>query len=258
MKTMKSNNTDNIIEIINISAGYNSSRVLENVNLTVNPNDFIGIIGPNGGGKTTLVKVILGLIKPKSGRLLYKGKPAVDLVSIGYLPQIHKIDYKFPITVWDTVLSGLADSKKLYRKFSKEDKALAERLLDNLGIGKLKHRPVGELSGGQLQRVFLCRAIISNPEVLILDEPNTYVDNHFEGELYEHLKRLNENMAILIVSHDIGMISTYVKTIACVNKQLHYHASNIISQEQLLAYNCPIQLITHGDVPHTVLHQHNH
>ena len=246
-----------LIELQNISAGYNGERVLENVTLDVFPNDFIGVIGPNGGGKTTLVKVILGLLKPKKGRVLYNASSNPNSVSTGYLPQIHKIDFKFPITVWETVLSGLINPGRMIKRFTAKDRSKAQAILENMGLTDLKNRPVGELSGGQLQRVFLCRAIISDPEVLILDEPNTYVDNHFEGELYERLKKLNDTMAILIVSHDLGMISAYVKTIACVNKQLHYHKSNVISQEQLAAYNCPIQLITHGDVPHTVLHQHN-
>ncbi|MCB0804180.1 MAG: ATP-binding cassette domain-containing protein [Bacteroidales bacterium] len=250
--------TQILIALNKITAAYNGKVVLENVNLTVRSNDFIGIIGPNGGGKTTLVKVILGLLKPLRGKVHYKGDPDPGKISIGYLPQIHKIDYKFPITVWDTVLSGLISDKRLVGNFPKENQNKAANLMAELGIGTLSNKPVGELSGGQLQRVFLCRAIISNPDILILDEPNTYVDNKFEGELYETLRKLNDRMAILIVSHDVGMISAYVKTIACVNRELHYHESNIISQEQLLAYNCPIQLITHGDVPHTVLHKHEH
>lgn len=127
-----------------------------------------------------------------------------------------------------------------------------------MGIEHLFRKPVGELSGGQMQRVFLCRAIITSPKLLILDEPNTFVDNQFEADLYETLKILNERMAIMIVSHDVGTISYYVKTIACVNKYLHYHPSNIITEQQLVAYGCPIQIITHGDIPHTVLKKHNH
>jgi zinc transport system ATP-binding protein len=117
---------------------------------------------------------------------------------------------------------------------------------------------IGELSGGQMQKVLLARAIVASPRLLILDEPNTFVDNKFEGELYEILVQLNKDMGIIIVSHDIGTISTYIKTIACVNRGLHYHKSNQISEEQLASYNCPIKLITHGEVPHTVLKKHNH
>jgi zinc transport system ATP-binding protein len=144
------------------------------------------------------------------------------------------------------------------KKYSRRDKELASQMMDKMGIANLKDKTIGELSGGQMQRVFLCRAIISSPKLLILDEPNTFVDNKFEGELYEHLRELNKTMAIILVSHDIGTITTYVKTIACVNREFHYHRSNVITQKQLSAYNCPIQLITHGDMPHTVLKKHDH
>jgi zinc transport system ATP-binding protein len=127
-----------------------------------------------------------------------------------------------------------------------------------MGVAHLRDKSIGQLSGGQMQRVFLGRAIISEPRLLILDEPNTFVDNKFEHDLYELLHQLNHKMAILMVSHDVGTITTHVKTIACVNRNLHYHKSNIITQSQLTAYNCPIQLITHGDVPHTVLGEHHH
>ncbi len=178
--------------------------------------------------------------------------------SIGYLPQINFIDKKFPISVRDVVLSGFMEKEKLINKFTTEEKQTALSLMENMGISHLKKKPIGELSGGQLQRVFLSRAVVSSPELLILDEPNTFVDNRFESELYEKLKELNKSMAILIISHDVGMISPYVKTIACVNKELHYHDSNVISEKQLQDYNCPIQLITHGEVPHTVLGKHVH
>lgn len=147
--------------------------------------------------------------------------------------------------------------KSFFSRYSQADKIRVDELLHKTGIEHLKNRVIGELSGGQMQRAFLCRALISKPQLLILDEPNTYVDNKFEGELYNLLKELNKEMAIVIVSHDLGTISSYVKSIACVNRQLHYHPSNIISQEQLAGYNCPIQLITHGHVPHTVLKNHN-
>lgn len=247
-----------LIEIKDIEAGYSGEIALSAVNLKIYENDFIGIIGPNGGGKTTLVKVILGLIKPFKGEVINKLNGTNENKSIGYLPQINFIDKKFPISVKDVVLSGFMDKGKLINKFTKEEKQTAMALMENMGISHLKNKPIGELSGGQLQRVFLSRAVVSSPKLLILDEPNTFVDNRFESELYEKLKELNKSMAILIISHDLGMISPYVKTIACVNKKLHYHDSNVISEKQLKEYNCPIQLITHGEVPHTVLGKHIH
>lgn len=251
---------EKIVELKNIVAGYDDEVILKNVNLTIFQNDFIGVIGPNGGGKTTLVKVIIGLLKPVSGEIIYNpdGNTGNSGKLIGYLPQINKTDRKFPITVIDVVLSGLADGKNILRKTSKAEKEKAFEILNRSGIAHLAKKNIGELSGGQLQRVFLCRAIIADPKLLILDEPNTYVDNQFESELYKALKELNQKMAIMIISHDVGTITYFVKTIACVNRGLHYHTSNVISQEQLAAYNCPIQIIAHGDIPHTILKQHKH
>ena len=140
---------------------------------------------------------------------------------------------------------------------SAEINTKTEQLLEEMGISNIREKAIGELSGGQMQRVFLCRALLSDPRVLILDEPDTFVDNRFEGELYQKLLQLNKQMAIVLVSHDMGTISSYVKTIACVNGNLHYHKSNIISQEQLESYNCPIQIISHGDIPHTILKHHH-
>jgi zinc transport system ATP-binding protein len=248
-----------ILEIKDVTAGYDDEVVLRDINLVINENDFIGIIGPNGGGKTTLLKVILGLIKPYRGVVRFNDDlRKKTFQSVGYLPQINMIDTSFPITVIDVVLSGLMSREGILSRYSGKQKELAENLLDQMGILYLKKKNIGELSGGQLQRVYLCRAIISSPSLLMLDEPNTFVDSRFETDFYGILKRLNREMAIIVVSHDVGTISWYVKTIACVNGNLHYHPSNIITQEQLASYNCPIQIITHGDVPHTVLEIHKH
>lgn len=245
---------EQLLELKNVSAGYDKNIVLSDVNMRVYDRDFIGVIGPNGGGKTTLVKVILGLLKPLKGEITYCENTRNF---IGYLPQINKIDSKFPITVYDVILSGLMSQNQLITSFNKLNKQKADELLEQIGITHLKKKPIGELSGGQMQRVFLCRALISSPRLLILDEPSSFVDNKFEHELYGLLHELNKLMAIIIISHDVGTITSYVKTIACVNKALHYHHSNIITEEQLADYNCPIQIITHGHVPHTVLEHHH-
>jgi len=247
-----------LVELKSVSAGYGDEPALKDVNFSVYKQDFIGVIGPNGGGKTTLVKIILGLIKPFAGTVVSANDGGQANGFIGYLPQISQIDRRFPITVRDVVLSGLMSRQSHFNRYNRHDKELALGLLAQMGVAHLENKTVGELSGGQLQRVFVCRAIISAPRLLILDEPNTYVDNKFESDLYELLRKLNESMAIIIVSHDVGTISVYVKTIACVNTYLHYHESNIITEEQLVRYNCPIQIITHGDVPHTVLEKHHH
>jgi len=247
---------DSLLKIENLSFGYDKIPVLENVNFEVFEQDFIGVIGPNGGGKTTLLKAILGLIKPEKGQIIFGKHLQGRKKAIGYLPQVRYIDKKFPITVIDVVMSGsIMVGKTLSQKAIRNK---AEALLDEMGLISIKNKAIGELSGGQMQRVFLCRALISDPKLLILDEPDTFVDNRFEGELYEKLKHINKDVAIILVSHDVGTITSYVKTIACVNGNLHYHRSNKITQEQLNDYNCPIQIISHGMVPHTVLEIHDH
>jgi zinc transport system ATP-binding protein len=245
-----------LLEMQSLSASYDANIVLQEINFMVNENDFIGVIGPNGGGKTTLLKVILGLIKPLKGRIVFN----FDLIngnSIGYLPQISTGDANYPVTVTDVILSGLMIRKKILSRMSASDKKRALEVADELGLSGMEYSSLSELSGGQLQRVFLGRAIIGNPKLLLLDEPGNFVDSTFENDFYEKLKELNKRMAILMVSHDIGIISSHVKSYACVNRELHYHPSSEISNEQLLAYGCPIQLITHGEVPHTVLKTHN-
>ena len=244
-----------LVKIEDLCVGYDKVPILENANLEIFEQDFIGVIGPNGGGKTTLLKAILGLLKPFSGSISFRKDLDGKKKPIGYLPQVRHIDRKFPITVFDVVRSGsimegAAKSKSVIKE-------RVEQLLNEMGVADIRNKAIGELSGGQMQRVFLCRALLSSPKLLILDEPDTFVDNRFEGELYERLRNLNKEIAILLVSHDVGTISSYVKTIACVNGDLHYHPSNRISQEQLDGYNCPIQVITHGEVPHTVLKHHH-
>ncbi len=232
-----------IIQINNLSAGYNKIPVIRHVNLKVFNNDYIGVIGPNGGGKTTLLKVISGLLQPLSGSIVFDPELS-DKKSIGYLPQIKNIDKKFPITVFDVVRSGLMLNRG--KENTVKEKQKVTEILEESGIAGISKKAIGELSGGQMQRVFLCRALISNPKILLLDEPDTFVDNTFEGELYEKLQLLNEKMAIILVSHDVSSISGHVKTIACMNGGLHYHPENQITQEQLDNYNCPIRLVSHA------------
>jgi len=243
-----------LIRISNMDVAYHSQLVLSNISLSVYENDFMGIIGPNGGGKTTLVKAILGLLKPQKGTIEH----ALGKSEIGYLPQGNQVDESFPITVREVIASGLEHGLKIKFRRKKEIHLKVEEALERVGMTTLGSRPVGELSGGEFQRTMLARAIISSPKLLVLDEPDTYVDNRFETELYSLLKELNEEMTILLVSHDIGTISPYIKTIACVNRDLHYHSSNEISEEQLKVYNCPIEIITHGTVPHRVIKEHIH
>ena len=246
----------NLLEMHSISVAYEDNIALQDVDFIVNESDFIGVIGPNGGGKTTLLKVILGLIKPVKGKIIFNSK-LIDGNSIGYLPQISTGDVNYPVTVTDVILSGMMIRKKIISRMSATDKNKAKEIIRELGLSGMEHSSLNELSGGQLQRVFLGRAIIGDPKLLLLDEPGNFVDSTFENDFYEKLRVLNKRMAILMVSHDIGIISSHVRSYACVNKKLHFHPSSEISNEQLLAYGCPIQLITHGEVPHTVLKSHS-
>jgi zinc transport system ATP-binding protein len=177
---------------------------------------------------------------------------------IGYLPQLSDFDKSFPISVIEVVMSGLQAEKGMLKRYTAEDRKRAMELLDMAGVADIAERQISEVSGGQMQRALLCRAVILEPKLLILDEPTNFVDNQFENELYTLLRELNKRMAIVMVSHDIGTITSVVKSIVCVNRTVHRHNSNIITAEQLENYHCPIQIISHGHVPHTVLeHHHN-
>ncbi len=244
------------ISLKGVDVAYEGQKVLRGVDLNIYSDDFIAIIGPNGGGKTTLVKALLGIIKSEGeieySQELYRNNELL----IGYMPQINQFDKRFPITIEEVVLSGLLNRKRFRIKYSSEEMARCRELLALTEITHVAHHQIGEVSGGQLQRALLCRAIISEPKLLILDEPTNYVDSRFEGEMYQILSKINKRIAIIMVSHDIGTVSSFVKQIVCVNGSVHRHESNIISEEQLLNYNCPIKIITHGDVPHTVLSKH--
>lgn len=247
----------NLVTLHDVSVRYDRCEALQHVDLTVADDDFLGVIGPNGGGKTTLVKAILGAV-PYTGRIelapeLLRGQERL----IGYLPQIIRFDRSFPISIGEVVLSGLQGRRGWRSRYSTADRRQAQELLDGAGIDDLAGMPVGAVSGGQLQRALLCRAVISEPKLLILDEPTNFVDNRFEKELYRMLKEFNRRMAIIMVSHDLGTISSVVKEIVCVNRQVHRHRSNLLTEEQLRNYDCPIRIITHGNVPHTVLEHHS-
>lgn len=244
-----------LINIRNIEVKYSDKIAITKVNIDILENDFTGVIGPNGGGKTTLVKAILGLV-PYSGDIEFHSGLDEDKSLIGYLPQQTNFDLSFPITVLEVILSGLQDKNLLNGKYTSTSIDRAKELMLLTNVNGLERRSVSEISGGQLQRVLLCRALISEPKLLILDEPVTFVDSKFEHDLYEILRSLNDRMAILMVSHDLGTITSYVKDIICVNKTVHKHDTRELTTEMLENYNCPIQVISHGEIPHTVLKNH--
>lgn len=225
-----------IVSIKDVTVKYDSYTALESANLDILEDDFIGIIGPNGGGKTTLIKSIIGAVSYSgevtlSPTLFKDGKRL-----IGYLPQQTTFDKQFPISVIEVVLSGLQSQKGFSARYSQKDKEKALQLLDSMGIITIANKQIGEISGGQMQRVLLCRAIISEPKLLILDEPTNFVDKRFESELYDILKELNKKMAIVMVSHDVHNISSAVKSIVCVNRTIHKHNTNTLSSKDLDDY----------------------
>lgn len=252
-----------VIDIVNVTAGYdNNPRIIKNISFSVYQKDFLGIIGPNGGGKTTLLRTIMGLIKPTEGKVSFYNQEgvAVSKINIGYLPQLNKIDRKFPITVHDVILSGLSMSRKLPSfTLSSKYKERVQEVAEQMGVEQLLKRPIGELSGGQLQRVLLGRSIVDNPVLLILDEPISYVDKLFETNFYKILDEINSRMGIVLVSHDIGTILSTVRNVLCVNETAHYHCGTEISQDWLSkAYeSCPFEIVGHGDLPHRVLKKHH-
>ena len=247
-----------LIQIQNLSTGYEGKVVIKDVSLTIYEHDFLGIIGPNGGGKTTLLRTLLGLLKPYRGSLKFynEGTP-VDAISMGYLPQYSSIDKDFPISVYEVVLSGLSSQKKAFRSYTRQQHELVRQTLAEMELEPFARRHIGALSGGQLQRVLLARAIVSKPKVLVLDEPNTYIDRRFQDQMYEMLGNINRHCAIVMSNHDVGTILQNVKNIACMNTTLHYHASTEVSEEWIERhFGCPIEMVGHSDIPHRVLKKH--
>ena len=247
-----------VVKLEDVWVQYNGVPILEGINLAIEQDDFLGIIGPNGGGKTTLLKVILGLISPSRGKVSVLGKPPEKSRSkIGYVPQHNLFDRDFPINVWDVVLMGRYGKSGLFRRYSSEDRRATQDALQTVGMLDHKDSQMGKLSGGELQRIFIARALVAEPKLLLLDEPTASVDPAMQTEFYELLEKLKKQMAIVLVSHDISAVSIYVDKLACLNRQLHYHGSKEITPEILEAtYKCPVQMIAHGLVPHRVLKEH--
>ena len=208
-----------MIELDSVAMQWDNHVALQNVSLSVNEGDFIAITGPNGGGKTTLLRLILRLIKPTSGKVVYRsGGKEVDSLEIGYLPQKNQIDSRFPITVEEVVALGLMSQKGLTKQERREKVAATIALM---GLEDHAKRLIGELSGGQLQRTLLGRAIVSNPRVLVLDEPLSYVDKHFEGRLYEIIADLALHTTIILVSHEMTRIATMANRHIIIDRPLH-------------------------------------
>lgn len=253
-----------IIEIKNLDFSYRDGEpVLKDVNLSVRPQDFIAIIGPNGGGKSTLLKLILGLLKPLSGTVKVDGKdPHTAAPSIGYVPQYVHMNSSFPITAIDVVQMGLLEAGKRFSRKSAANRRAAMVALERMGMADFADRRISMLSGGQRQRVFIARALATQPKILLLDEPTASIDTKGQADFYLLLKELNKEMTVLVVSHDLLVISRYVKSVACVNRRLHYHDEAEITGDMMEAMYpctveevCPVELVAHG-LPHRVLMDH--
>ena len=248
-----------VINLKDVWVKYDKLTVLEDVNLKVEEGDFLGIIGPNGGGKSTLLKVILGLIKPQKGAVKILGKsPEKARRMIGYVPQYGPSNIDYPISVWEVVLMGRLGTKRMFSQYSDDDREATYKALEVVDMLEFRDRQIGELSGGQRQRVFIARSLVSDPKVLLLDEPATGIDTRMQKEFYELLEKLKSKVTIIMVSHDLSAVSVLVDKIACLNGKLHYHGSKeLIPADIEQSYGCPVELIAHG-VPHRVLQVHKH
>jgi len=254
----------NAIEIKDLNFSYGQSHIIRNVNLTLPQNEFLTIIGPNGGGKTTLLKLLLGILKPDSGNVKLLGEN-VDRISkkVGYVPQNTQTQAGFPITVKETALMGRLKLKGRFAKAGKKDYEAADQIFETLNITEIKNNKLSDISGGQRQRVLLARAILCEPELLLLDEPSSSLDSIGQSIVYSTLKELNKRMTIVVVSHDLSLISGFSTCVACINKTLHFHNEPNITPEMLsdaygdIKESCPVELIAHG-IPHRVLTPHEH
>lgn len=239
------------IEVRNLDFSYEKTPVLSNVNFSVNQGDFLAIIGPNGGGKSTLMKLIVGLLKPSAGEVRVFGeKVPSKKVSLGYVPQNTNGNLEFPITVEETVATGLPHFRP--------DPPKVRELLETVRMEAFSKRRLGELSGGERQRVLIARALASEPQILFLDEPSSNIDAKGQEDLYGLLAQLNAKMTIVIVSHDLMVLSLHVKSVACVNREVHFHSGSEITPEMMQnMYGSEMELVAH-DVSHRILNAHFH
>ncbi len=245
-----------LVELKDVNFSYNGTPVLSNINLDIMEKDIMAIIGPNGGGKTTLLKIILGLVRPSSGRVLVFGsRPEIGRKDIGYLQQNPGIDFDFPLSVFDAVLMGRYRGP--FKRYDKTDRDAVFKALELVDMDGYAKRHISMLSGGQLQRVLIARAISRKPRLLLMDEPLSNIDPGTQKSVYGLFKRLADKMSVVFVTHDISAVSAYVEKVVCLNGRLYYHGPKEGSLGRLEdAYGCPIEMIAHG-IPHRVLKSHS-
>jgi zinc transport system ATP-binding protein len=245
------------VELAGVSFSYGAVPILEDVDLLVEPRDYLAILGPNGGGKTTLLRIVLGLLQPTRGTVRVLGaEPARARGRVGYVPQRTQFDPEFPIRVVDVVRTGRLRRERMLRPLGARDREVAARALATVELTDLAERPIGALSGGQLQRVLIARALAIEPELLLLDEPTASLDERIGTGVWELLAELSRSLTVVVISHDIGAISRHVRSVACLNRRLHAHPARELTAEMLEAtYGCPVDLLAHGH-PHRVLSDH--
>ncbi len=240
-----------VIQIKDLDFSYQAGiPVLKSVNLQVYENEFLGIVGPNGGGKTTLLGLILGLLTPQRGEILLLGQhPKNARGKIGYVPQFIGFRRDFPLVVRDVVLMGCLGTQKSILKYSSEERDRADQLLMRLGLSEVKEKLISSLSGGQIQRTLIARALVSEPRILLLDEPTSNIDQSGEKDIYHLIKEVVGDMTVVIVSHDVSFISTYVNRVACVNTGVNVHHANELKESHILEmYGHPLYGIHHHHV----------
>ena len=232
-----------IIEIKNLSFSYDKQTILENINLNIQEKDFVAIIGPNGGGKSTLLKLILGINPIKDGSILTFGEvPKKNLAKIGYVPQNTNVNTNFPITVIEVVLMGHIGEKQPLFGYAEEEKLCALGALAQVGMEKYANEKIGSLSGGQRQRVMIARALCAHPQILILDEPTASIDVEGQKQIYKLLETLNLYITIIVVSHDISVIMQYANTVVHINKTLSFHDISALKKENKTPHFCEVEL----------------
>jgi len=245
------------VEVHGLSFSYGRQPVLVEVELLIAQGDFVALWGPNGGGKSTLLKILAGILKPVRGQVRVLGRPPGQAPGlVGYVPQDVTSRPGFPITVLETVMMGRLGGGRW--RLDREDRRRALEALERVGLAQRAGELVAHLSGGQRQRVYIARALAGDPRLLLLDEPASNLDQGWQAELFELLRELNRQRTIIMVSHDLGVISSHVKSVACVNRRVFYHPSPQITGEMLArTYQCPVELVAHG-LPHRVLAEHHH
>ena len=238
---------ENVINLSKVNFAFNSIPVLQDISLQVKSREFLGIIGPNAGGKSTLLKVMLGLIEPQSGEVSVMGQePELGRLEIGYVPQYPTFSRDFPINVQELVLMGRLGETRWYGQYTRGDVEIAREAMEVVEITNIANRHVGSLSGGQLQRALIARALATKPEILLLDEPTANIDIQVEENIFGLLKQYNKNMTIIVVSHDIAFISGYVERVACLNQTLVCHTTEEITGKTIEElYGTPVKMIQH-------------